>query len=85
MGTEANNWAIRRGVQGPRMYRRYIVPDDWETWDRLISRLNARYGRSLRLAGPPNEQITRADIEWRNEELLASTGGELVKGMELQV
>ena len=73
---DRDNWAIRRGTDHPGTYRRYVVPDDHETWARVKLRCEGRYFP---------EKFHISHLQALNAEALAATGGLLVKGMELEV
>lgn len=76
LGTSSDLWAIQRGTRIPRMWRKYIVPDDYESWERIQARIEGRYYPA---------KFTIAELQSRNAEVLAETGGALPKGLVLEV
>jgi len=76
---DRENWALRKSGTNqelPKPYRRYVIPDDYETWDRIRVRLNGRYF-------PERFNINR--LKKLNRGQLLESDGYLLKGMELVV
>lgn len=71
------DWALRKDeANKPQPWRRYIVTDEFETWTRIVNRMNGRYYP---------EVFNAQRLQQLNAETLEASGWKLVKGMELVI